>query len=220
MSDPAQVKLINTALNALGQEPVQDLTEASLQASVAAVKLMRVVEDAREAVLSRHGWGFALSYATLPPAVLPDLVNWRYPTVFLLPGDALQVWEIAGDVFSPEGGFGPRWQVGTLDYQDSARTFVLASADACAGGTLDSLQVAYVRRANWSAMGALMRDAIAYETAARAAWSITGDRAVESAKRKQAEDAVKLAISLDATQEGGQPPAAPSIPAAIRASSR
>ena len=62
MSDPIQLRIINMALFELGQEPVVDLTSGSLEQSMAATKLMRVIDDARDTVLSRHGWTCALEY--------------------------------------------------------------------------------------------------------------------------------------------------------------
>lgn len=223
MTDAAQVRVMNDALFQLGQEPVTDLSEASLQGSAAATKLMRVIDQSLDAVLSRHGWVEALEYVTLPPAVLPNYVNWRYPSVFLAPADCLQVWEINGEVFNSGlvGGWGPRWQVGKVETADAAQTIIRASSTVCGlAGTLDHLDIAYVRRVNWQALGASLRDAVAFDLAARGAYNITGDKAVAAGLKKDAEGKVMLAIGADGTQEGGQPAAAPSIPAMLRNLSR
>lgn len=216
MTDTAQVAAVNTALELLGQEPVTDLSDASLEASNAAVKVLRVIETARDTVLRRHGWVCALSYVTLAPAVIVEPPNWRYPTAFLLPGDGLRVWEIEGQVFDPclPGGWGVRWQVNTVETADTARTVIRAA------GELTGLNVAYVRRANWAALDPHVRDAVAHEAAARAGYTVTGDRNVAGGIAKQAEARFQIAVSVDGTQEGGQPPAAPSIPAWLRAMSR
>lgn len=223
MSDPAQVRIVNTALNALGQEPVTDLTDASLDGSVAAVKILRVLDTARETVLARHGWVCALEYDTLSPSVIPGAANFRYPTVFLVPGNSLRVWEIDGDPWNGDlaGGWGPRWQVGTIENGASARTIIRASSGAfpLAGG-VTTLNIAYVRLANWQALDAHVADAVAFDAAARAAASITGEISMSDKMAKKAEQQVMIAIGIDGTQEGGQPPLAPSIPAAIRNRSR
>lgn len=229
MSDPAKVKVVNTTLFLLGQEPVTDLTDASLQGSVAAVKILRVLEDAKAEVLCRHGWVCALEYVTLTPAVMAAAKpNWRYPTTFLLPGGALSVWEIEG---VRREDWGPRWQVGTVETADSARTVIRAARQEPGqtafgnwggdySGPVCALNVAYVRSCNWQALSRPLANAMAYEAAKRAAYSITGDKALGPSLMKAAEDAVQKAIGADGTQEGGQPPAAPSIPFALRNMSR
>jgi hypothetical protein len=216
MPDAAQVQIINTALGVLGQEPVAALDEASLKASLSATKLMRHIEAARDAVLARHGWTCALEYVALSPAAIGGYVNWRYPTVYYLPGAALRVWEIEG-VSVVAGGadcWGPRWQRGTVEDGAGARQVIRAQS-----GDGD-LNVAYVRRANWTALDTHVADAVAYETAARGAYSVTADQGKAMKAGQAAEARILLAISVDGTQEGGQPSLAPSIPAAIRASAR
>lgn len=225
MVDVAQVQIVNTALGLLGQEPVTDLSEASLQASISATKLMRHIEQARDTVLRRHGWLCALEYATLAPAMPEGYSNWRYPTVYYLPSDALRTWEIAGICpggnagFTCDGpffgdGWEPRWQTGTFETDDGARQIIRAqNADA-------SLNIVYVRRCDWSSLDAHVADAIAFETASRAGFSITGASAVMKDMAQRAEAKVMMAISVDGTQEGGQPPWAPSIPQALRNLSR
>lgn len=218
MPDVAQVTIINSALFQLGQEPVADLSDASLQGSVAAVKLLRVMEEARDTVLRRHGWNCALNYRTLSPVVLAnDPPNWRYPTTFLVPGDGLRVWEIENLL---ECFWGPRWQVNSVETQSGSQMVVRAAAGQgpLAGASVDDLNVAYIRRCNWASLDAHLRDAIAFDLAARGCYSVTGAR--DKALDAKAEAKVLMAVSSDATQEGGQPPLAPSIPQALRNLSR
>jgi hypothetical protein len=217
----SQVDAINTALGFLGKEPVADLTPASLAQSVAATKLMRSIETAKRTVLRRHGWLSALSYVTLLPSpAQPQWANFRYPSLFLLPGDCLRVWEIAGDVIAgrevPDQG--TRWQVLTIQAADgTAQTAIAAaSCDGDAATTLSDLNVAYVRNASWASLDDNLADAIAYDAAKRQARSILGSASEAAAIAKEAEAAIAIAISVDGTQEGGQPPLAPSIPQAIR----
>jgi hypothetical protein len=224
VADVAQVEIFNTALFLLGQEPVADLSEPSLEGSISATKLMRQVEPSRDVVLRRHGWLCALEYVTLAPAILAGYANWRYPTVYLLPANTLRTWEIEGvapgpildgsDELAGSSCWEPRWQIGTFEVDDAARQIIRAqNADA-------SLNIAYVRRANWASLDAHVADAIACTLAARSAFSVTGDRGVAKDLMAQAESKVLLAISSDGAQEGGQPPWAGSIPAALRALSR
>lgn len=215
MADAIQVDVMNTALAALGQEPVIALDDAALQQSVAATKLLRHMETSRDTVLRRHGWLCALEYAALPPSTLPGYANWRYPYVYMLPGNALRVWEIEGVLFNgQETCWGPRWQVGTIDANGGSAQQIVRSTSS------DTLNLAYVRRANWAALDKHVLDAIGYEIAARGAYAVTGDRGKAKDAKAEAEAKVMLAISTDGTQEGGQPPWAPSIPQMLRNHSR
>lgn len=228
MPDVAQVSMMNRALFQLGNEPVPDLSDASLAQSNAAVKILRIMDDSREVVLHRHGWCCALTYATLSPMATPP-ANFRYAAAFQCPGDFVRIWEVAnpfddganvsvvppGDVYlSPDPDFYPeeRWQLNTIDTSQGAQSVIL-TADA-----LSSLNICYVRLASWGALDPHLRDAIAFDMAARAGFSVGG---VDPGKlEKAAEAKILAAISVDATQEGGQPPYAPSIPAALRNYSR
>lgn len=214
MAGDPKVSIVNVALGQLGQEPVVDLSAASLAASNATVKILRVLDDARDAVLARHGFLCAMEYAELQPSNLAG--SWKYPTVYLLPGGALEVWEIGGfpltDYYSTF--WRPRWEVGTRDTDQGPQKIIRArNADA-------GLNVAYTRRASWGALETLVRDAVAYEAAARAAYSVTGDVQRASQLEKRAQEKIAAAIAKEGTQEGGQEPLAPSIPAALRNYSR
>lgn len=215
MSDDARVKVVNTALGQLGQEPVADLSDTSLQGSNAAVKILRVLDDARDAVLSRHGWLCAMEYVALQPVVIAGYSNWKYPTLYQLPGDGLEVWEIEGCPLTEYYStfWGGRWEVGSIDTDMGPRR-VIRSRDS--GG----IKAAYTRRASWGALAIQVRDAIAWEAAARVCYSVTGDVNRTSQLKKEAEQKFALAVSKEGTQEGGQEPLAPSIPAALRAFSR
>lgn len=217
MTDVAEVAVINRALALLGQEPVSDLGESSLQRSLSATKLARHMADARDTVLRRHGWLCALEYKTLTPATLSGYANWRYPSVYQLPGNALRVWEIEGVTANGRepGCWEPRWQLGTVDTEAGGAQLIIRAREADA-----ALNVAYVRRANWAALDAHVTDAVAHEVASRGAYQVTGDLGKAQKIAQAAEQKVLLAISVDATQEGGQPPPAASIPAAIRACAR
>lgn len=217
MATAAEVRIINTALASLGQEPVSDLEEASLQTSLAAVKLLRHMQVARDTVLSRHGFTCATTYTTLSPALISGYVNWRYPTVYQLPGDALRVWEIGGICAGGHdfGGWEPRWQCGTVEDNSGGAVQVIRAREAD-----QALNVAYIRRAAWAALDPNVSDAIAYDIAKRGATAVTGDQAIISRAAKDAETKVMLAISIGDTQEGGQPPWMGSTPALIRNMSR
>lgn len=210
--DDLRVRVVNTALTALGQDPVEDLLEASLDASMAAVKVLRVLDDARDTVLATHGFFCAMTYGTLQVSIIPDQSNWKYPYTFLLPADALAVWEIEGtpltEFYSP--AWCGRWEIGTTD---GPRQFIRAK-DSC------PLNAGWTRRADWGALSVLVRDAVAYEAAYRSAVSVTGDAATMKSLEGPKKTKLTDAISKDGTQGGGDPPLAPSIPAMIRASSR
>jgi hypothetical protein len=223
-----QVDVLNTALGFLGKEPVPDLSDASQQQSAALVKLLRSIETSRETVLARHGWLCALTYASLAPAVIPGYSNWRYPMVFRQPAGCLRIWEVSGwqaDEPCLDVGFGfgpasePRWEIATIEPAGggAASKVILVGRNfrdlACDNG---NLPISFVRTADWSALSAHVADAIAADVAWRQARSITGKEPLVSAMAQQKEAAVQMAISIDGTQTGGQPPLAGSIPARIR----
>lgn len=211
MSDAAKVSIVNQALSMVGKEPVVDLSDTSLEANGSAAKLMRQIDNARDTVLNRHGFTCALQYARISPAILEGYANFRYPTVYLLPGDALRVWEIDGRRVDE---WPMRWQAGTFQLGGAARQIIRAvNAD-------NALPVAYVRRAAWEALDTAVANAVAGTLAASCAWNITGDRAAAGDLAKQAEALAQMAISVDSTQEGGQPPLAVSIPQLLRNRSR
>lgn len=230
MADVAQVSVMNKALFQLGNEPVTDLSDASLAQSNAAVKLLRVMDDSRKTILHRHGWVCALTYATLAPMASPP-ANFRYAAAFQCPGDFLRVWEVpnpfedgvnssvipAGDFYGwADPNFYPveRWQLNTIENANGA-TSVIVTKDA-----LSTLNLVYVRFASWAALDPHVSDAVAYDMAARGCYSVNGDQSAATKLEKIAEQRVLAAISVDATQEGGQPPYAPSIPASLRNWSR
>lgn len=210
MSDIARVQVVNKALFLMGEEPVTDLSDASLAASIAATKCLRAIEDARDTTLRRHGWTCCLTYQTLQPAVIAGYANFRYPYVYKLPGNALKVWEIDG---CAEASWAPRWQSGTEEVGADAQ-LVIRSTETGA------LKVCFVRRAVWSALDAHVLDMVGYDLAARAAYSVSGSEALAAKLEARAENKALMAISNDATQEGGQPELAPSIPAQLRNMSR
>jgi hypothetical protein len=102
-----------------------------------------------------------------------------------------------------------------------ARKIIRAARDHLwADGCVSALEVAYVRRASWSALDTHVADAVAAEAAYRACYSVTGDNARVATLEKKAMAARMEAIGADGTQEGGQPPLAPSIPQRLRDLSR
>ena len=207
MATAAEVKFVNRVLHLLGQEPVADLSEEQLAQSNAALKVSRAMDEARDTVLARHGWVCALEYATLNAVQQPGYSNWRYPGLFMLPGNGLRVWEIEGE---SEGRWGLRWQAGSLETGAGAKKIIRAVSTA-------PLNVAYVRRANWAALDPHVFDAAAHDCAARCAATVAGEEQAQVARRAAlAENKVVLAVSVDGTQEGGQPPLTPSIPEQIR----
>lgn len=220
----SQVDVINTGLGFLGNEPVPDLSDASLQQSAAAVKLMRSIETSRETVLARHGWLCALSYASLAPAVIPGYTNWRYPLVFKQPQGCLRIWEVAGMLADePTAGLGfgaePRWEIATIEPAGGGAAQKVILVGNCWSdlvGADGNLPISYVRKADWTALSPHLEDAIAADCAWRQARSITGKQADADSLARQKEAAIQLALSIDGTQTGGQPPLAGSIPARIR----
>ncbi|HEY1448850.1 MAG TPA: hypothetical protein VGF33_09955 [Caulobacteraceae bacterium] len=138
----AQTEMVNDALIYCGKEPVADLSQTSLGKSIAAQKIMRVIEKARRTVLEANGWAVALEYATILPSVLPNAPFVpRYPTTFLMPGDFVRAWEVEGvpcewDFTTstyPQFAWEPRWQIGTTEVNGSSQWFMRAARGAGAG---------------------------------------------------------------------------------------
>jgi hypothetical protein len=77
-----------------------------------------------------------------------------------------------------------------------------------------------VRDCNYQALDQHVADAIAFDAAARAAYTVTADASLQAGLEKKAENKVLMAISVDGTQEGGQDPLAPSVTSLIRRISR
>lgn len=229
MSQDPKLSVVNTALLQFGKTPISDLNQAALQRSTAAQDIVNQLDDARDAILERHGWLCALSYARLDETPIADDENWRYRARYLLPAGALRIWEVAvPDFMRPffsEIDFltfglvgdlrheGEGWEWSTVDIGGASRILIRADIRR-------HLHVSYVRRANWAAFRRQILDAIALEAARRVAYTVSGDRGREDDLKKKVDDAVQLAISTDGTQQGGQPPIAPSIPARLRMISR
>ncbi len=224
MADPAQVRCVNNALFQLNKPQVADLSEQSLRANAAATKIMAVLQDAYEAVLGRHGWLDALAYACLSPAVIAGDVNWKYSSVYRLPAGALHVWQVrAGpvpadlqtidwlyfDCLGPLLDRGVAWEVGSIDTDQGAMRVLRAN-------TCETIPVSYVRSCSYTAMSQHLRDAVSWEAAARAANVVLGDGGQAKQIKEDAEAMIVTAISVESTQEGGQPAVAGSVIGAIR----
>jgi hypothetical protein len=231
-ADP-QVRVMNVALGQLGKLPVTDLSEQSLRASTAAMKLQAFMEDARDAVLERHGWLCAMTYAILSPATDAAVAAdgaWKYPTYYVLPGDVVKIWEvrtptliqpfwseidwIAFSQLGPAIIEGEAWEVTTKDYPDGS------SQDILRTDLLDQVAISYCRRCNWAAMPFLMLQAVGFDLAARGCYTVTADQQRQVKLEQLAEQKIQLALSSESMLEGGQPAIAPSIPARIRQISR
>ena len=81
---------------------------------------------------------------------------------------------------------------------------------------LTQLAISYTRRCNWSAFPRVLLDAIGFETAALGCYTVTADQQRQKVLDQASEERLLMALSIEATQEGGAPPIAPSIPARIR----
>lgn len=215
MTDQAKLKVINAAQAELGNEPLTDLNDDSIQDSGSAYKLLRSIELSRDVVLARHGWLCALEYTTLTPQASPA-GNWKYPFQYLAPADCLRIWEVEGTplMFETRHRWGQKWELGTFDTDLGARQILRARH------SFEQLPIAYVRRCSWGALTPHLVDAIGAELAGRECYSINGDMAGAQKLKQSAEGKILMAISVEATQEGGQEPWAPSIPQAIRNLSR
>jgi hypothetical protein len=237
-----EVEAVNQALLLLAQDPVVDLSDASLDYSVSATKLVPAMDRARDLTLARHGWACALEYVTLQSATIANYVNWRYSDVYLLPPDALRVWEVAGTIANGNEyqSWLPRWQIGTTEVDGAPRLIIRGSAytggsflidgaywgwsslpssgapDPAVPVGLGDLPVAYVRRCSWQAMDPHVFEAAYTRLAAMGCYSVTGDLALKKTLELQAEQKAVAATQMENVAEGGQPSIAPSIPHLLR----
>jgi len=137
VDETAKTEAVNSALIACGKEMVPDLSDQSLQSSIAARKIVAVLPRAKKTILMKFGWTCALEYTTIQPSVIPNLPpNRRYRTTFLMPGDFLRAWEVQGvpcqwdeaNKCWPPFTWEPRWQLGTTEVNGSTQKFIRASA--------------------------------------------------------------------------------------------
>jgi hypothetical protein len=201
------VYVVNQALGHLGEPETDDLNPDTMR--VSAKKVVRHLEQARDAVLERHGWLCTLNYAELPLSGLAG--NWKYSSVFQCPGDFLRVWTVT----TPWGPWEGRWEVGSVDVPGEPP----APVKVIYGGGLGPMRISYGRRAPWEALTPSLVDAIGFELAARAARPITGSVEIADELRKLSESKIALALSIEGSQEGGQEPEIYDVFDALRRSS-
>lgn len=224
----AEVDVYNTALGQLGKATIVDVSAATLATSGAATQLKRVASTSLETVLARHGWLCALTYGWLEPAVIASDKNWKYCTRYLLPGDALRVWEVrtpneasflteidlvSFGLFGTPLREGEAWETNRIDDGDGARLVLRTNLDC-------GVAVAWVRKCSYAALDPHVADAVAFDMAARVARNVTGDEGTAKGLEAKAEQKVLLAISVDSTQQGGQAPLVHQTMARIRDISR
>lgn len=190
---PSDLSILNTALVQLKQTEVAD-TEGDSLTSVAR-KVLALLATAREAILERHGWLCALTYATLP-AVGSGLTNWKYDAGFYLPGDFLRLWVIEG---YPED---VAYEVGSIDDDGVDRKVLWVNG-------LTSANIAYVRNLKSTGLTPNLADAVAWELADRCVGAATSDTQLQLAMPKLAAAKLAWAMGIDGTQEGGQDPLVP-----------
>ena len=224
-----KIDAMNVALTQLGKLPVTDLNEQSLRASSAATKLLPLLDHARDRILERQGWLCAMNYTVLNPATDAQIEAdgcWAFPTYYELPGDCVKVWEVRtptliqpfwGEIdwiaFSQLGPpiiEGEAWQVTSIDFPDGSTKRIIRT------DLLTQLAISYTRRCNWSAFPRVLLDAIGFETAALGCYTVTADQQRQKVLDQASEERLLMALSIEATQEGGAPPIAPSIPERIR----
>lgn len=175
----AVTSLVNSAFAQLGEDPVSDVTLTPTPARV--TKIMPHVQDAIDAVLVRYGWLCALEYATIyPEPTIPG--NWRFQHHYVIPEGGLCFWRVERTT---------GWERGVQERDDGATRDVLRAIE---GGALN---VAYVKRREAEALTVNVRDAVAFELAARACQSITGNGDLALKLQKAAAEALSSAIGSD-----------------------
>lgn len=189
------IGIVNAALAHLGEDATETIDLDQARSSVR--KVLRHLEDARDAVLSRWHWRAAMAYETL--TAVDGLGDWRFPFVFDLPPAALRVVE----VYTAGTACPPAWEIGTRETGEDGERRVIRCKTA---GPLD---VGYVWRIAWTSMPTPMADAVGFELAARSCVNVNGDIEKAADLRKKALAAFGAAVSADGTQRGGQEPEIP-----------
>lgn len=209
--------VVNQALAWLGEEAEDNLDPTKTRNATR--KVLRHAEQARDAVLERHPWLCALTYAQIAPSAnLPAI--WKYAYTFEMPDDFIRLFSVPDGAFSDTPGltyFQPSisfattapWTLGSADKAGVAVKVVFSRS---AG----PLMLEYVRRLEWNALPPSLIDGISLELAARACQPVNGSVERAEALAKAAGAKLMIAQGIDGMQEGDQAPGLFDTFAAIR----
>jgi hypothetical protein len=201
----SKLDLVNLVLAHLGEEPYETLSADPVPPKLA--KVLRQLDGAAAWVLRRHPWLSCLVHATLD--VDPTLAgNWKYAAVYKLPGTVVRVFHVE----PKSGACGVRFERGAVIDGAGAVQQVIFCADA--GG----LYVSYVALKPVEAWDTDVFNAVAAETAARAAGPIGAAAAKSAELRKLALGMIPLAQGAEAGEHGGDELQIPSTFASLRRS--
>ncbi|WP_303832346.1 hypothetical protein [Asticcacaulis taihuensis] len=176
MTEVYSVSLINRALEALGEEPIDaiDPNDLSEQPN-AVIKLLGSYERAIGQTLRAIGRGPFISHVTLSPLELPG--DWKWPYRFQLPADGLAFLD-PGPCVGLELAIEA---VGGIDQE------VLRSTSD------GEIQISYVRRCDVDLLSDEVFEALGLNIAARPAFQIVGSRDWAKRIEDKAEKAIVLA---------------------------
>lgn len=170
------VKLINRALRALGESPIDEIDENDLDEQPnRVIKLLGEYDTAIGATLKAIGRGEFIRHITLSPLLADG--DWKFPYRFQLPDDGLAFLDPV-DCVDIEMAIEP---VNGID-----QAVVRASSDA-------ALDLSYVRRVNPDLLGPEVFEALGLNLAAACAYQITASRDISARVEDKAAKAILLA---------------------------
>jgi hypothetical protein len=134
-----KVTIVNRALTILGAEPINDLTDDTLEANVA----NRIYDESRQSILSERLWTFATKRALLNQVTTPlAWTNTQMNFLYQLPSDWLRIfgvnseratWRVEQDkLLSDTAGIGIIYVFNQTDTTKWNPSFVDAFADKLA----------------------------------------------------------------------------------------
>lgn len=166
------VEICNSALNKIGANTINSLSEDSQEARLCKAQFTRL----RDALLRSHPWNFALHRAVLARLADPPAFDFAYQ--YQLPGDCLRL----------------------LQLQDPATRFRIEGRQLLTDA--EAARVLYIRRVtDPNRFDALFGEALATRLAAEIAFAVANSRSLGEEMLKLARDAIRDAKTRDA-QEG------------------
>ena len=169
------LKLINRALRALNEEPIDEIDEEDLDGQPnAVIKLIGEYDTVIGRTLKAIGRGEFIGHVELTPLEMDG--DWKFPYRFQLPDDGL--------VFLDGGGCGLEMAVETVDGIEQK---------VLRGKSDEPLQISYVRRCSVDLLADEVFEAMGLGLAAASAYQITASRDWSARIEDKAQEAIRLA---------------------------
>ncbi len=173
MAVTSEVEIVNSALNKIGAERINALTDENSRARLCANQYPIV----RDALVRSHPWNFAIAYASLAEVTPTPSEVFDYGAVFDLPSDCARV-------LSTDLGDEAKWEVVDQNYL------------AC---NATSVRIKYIKRVkDVTKFDDNFIEALAYALAADIAFPLTKNVSLQERMVKMASDVLRPTRSYDA----------------------